>query len=848
MSRFRREIQLARKVTHPNVCRIYDLSRHRPAGADDQTGEITFLTMELLRGVTLAEALHQQGRMRVEAAFPLVSQMAAALGAAHQASVIHRDFKSNNVMLVEAEPDDQTLRAVVTDFGLARSSASDRADESLAQSVSAAGEIVGTPAYMAPEQVEGQPATASADIYALGVVLYEMVTGQLPFVGDTPFATALKRLREAPSSPRAHVPDLDPNWEAAILRCLARDPADRFARVGDVIKALRGEAVASVARPAAAVAGQPPAQIPSAPRPRRRLHPWLWAGAVFTVAGVLFLFWRFDAVRRRAPTGLPNLNFTQLTEQLGEELYPSFAPDGKSFVYAGRAAGNWDIYLQRVGGKNPINLTKDSAAQETQPAISPDGERIVFRSERDGGGLYVMGATGENTKRVADFGFNPSWSPDGEFIACNEQSVTSAFGRGVIPCLSWIVNVRTGEKRRLSDRDALQPQWSPHNRRIAYWGVSEGTRPRDIWTIPAQGGEPVAVTNDAAVDWNPVWSPDGQYLYFASDRSGSMNLWRVPIEEESGRVLGPLEAVTTPSVSSAHLSFARDGRLLYVRQETQKNLQRIAFDPAREKVVGEPVWVTSSARQATFPALSPDGAWLTFCAIGDKQEDIFIARRDGSEVRNLTDDAPKDRSPRWSPDGRRLAFFSDRGGRWEVWLIHADGTGLRQITHTSGNPVVNPIWSPDGARLAFSLNGGTAFIIDVDKPWEAQTPMTIPPGPLPGIRFIAWGWSADGRKLAGFHRGIEEFDTGIGVYSFTTRQLEPLVEFGGFPLWLKDSRRLLFVSGGRLLLLDTQTKQTRELFSVAPHRIEGFTLSPDDRQIYFSRASNEADIWLMSVK
>jgi Tol biopolymer transport system component len=288
--------------------------------------------------------------------------------------------------------------------------------------------------------------------------------------------------------------------------------------------------------------------------------------------------------------------------------------------------------------------------------------------------------------------------------------------------------------------------------------------------------------------------------------------------------------------------------LLYVRQETQKNLQRIAFDPVREKIVGDPVWITSSARQATFPALSPDGEWLTFCSIGDKQEDIFIARRDGSEVRNLTDDTPKDRTPRWSPDGRQLAFFSDRGGRWEVWLINADGTGLRQLTHTSGNPVVNPLWSPDGARLAFSLNGGTSFIVEVDKPWEAQTPLTIPPAPLPGIKFIAWGWSADGRKLAGFHRGIEEFDTGIGVYSFTTGRLEPLVEFGGFPLWLKDSRRLLFVSGGRLLLIDTQTKQTRELFSVAPHRIEGFTLSRDDRQIYFSRASNEADIWLVSVK
>ena len=129
--------------------------------------------------------------------------------------------------------------------------------------------------------------------------------------------------------------------------------------------------------------------------------------------------WRIGGSAGRSGSA-PQKNGTidQLTEQPGQELYPSLAPDGKSFVYASRAAGNWDIYSQRVGGKNSVNLTADSTADDTQPVFSPDGERIAFRSERDGGGIFVMGATGENVKRITDFGHDPAWSPDGTEIVC----------------------------------------------------------------------------------------------------------------------------------------------------------------------------------------------------------------------------------------------------------------------------------------------------------------------------------------------------------------------------------------------------------------------------------------------
>ena len=227
---FKREVHLARQVTHPNVCRIYDIFRHE---------SIVLLAMELLHGETLADKLRREGPFATAAVLPIVRQMAAGLTAAHRAGVVHRDFKSQNVMLVPATGGDKGTRAVITDFGLARRHAPGDSI-GLSLSLSEEGTVSGTPAYMAPEQVEGGTVTPAADIYALGVVLYEMVTGVWPFTGDTPISVMIKRLREAPPSPRVHVPELDAAWEAAILRCLERRPEDRFASAGDVADALLG--------------------------------------------------------------------------------------------------------------------------------------------------------------------------------------------------------------------------------------------------------------------------------------------------------------------------------------------------------------------------------------------------------------------------------------------------------------------------------------------------------------------------------------------------------------------------------------------------------------------------------
>jgi serine/threonine protein kinase/tetratricopeptide (TPR) repeat protein len=388
VERFKREIQLARKVTHPNVCRIFDVSHHRPEG--DGAGVI-FLTMELLVGETLAERLRQAGPLQPGAALPIARQVADALQAAHQAGVVHRDLKPGNVMLVEGRG---SLRAVVTDFGLARLESGSEDQQGLA--LTAAG-VVGTPAYLAPEQVEGKEITPAVDIYAFGIVLYEMLTGTVPFIGDTALSTAVKRLQQAAPSPRDHVPGLDRRWEAAILRCLAREPAERFATAPAAVEAISRASTPEIRRPAqdilvpptpAPVAGRravpQPAQAPRPPLWRRRgAQAALFAVLVLVSLSVGWLRYTQWRTRQREPEqrlallteritprravailGFKNLSGTPGTEWLAgglaEMLSTELGAGGKLRVIAGENVVRTKLEL---GLGNVDSLARDTLAR-----------------------------------------------------------------------------------------------------------------------------------------------------------------------------------------------------------------------------------------------------------------------------------------------------------------------------------------------------------------------------------------------------------------------------------------------------------------------------------------------------
>ena len=831
--RFEGEARAASALNHPNIVTIYEIG---------QIDGSYFIATELVEGQTLRDFM-PLARAQTKRALNVVIQVADALSAAHAAGIVHRDIKPENIML---RPDGYVK---VLDFGLAKLTEPSPASGEGTERTDT-GAVMGTVAYMSPEQALGQQVDHRTDIFSLGVVLYEMMAGLHPFKGATTAATFDALLNREPPAPLISNPDMSPELERIIIRAMEKDRELRYQTASDLRAELKRWRRTMESSPTTSTQGYAPGRVSRASRRARII-----SAGVGLVALVLVVALAYLAIRRWRPREsrppLRNLSFAQLTDQPGIEWFPSLSPDGKSVVYASKTSGNWDLYLQRVGGKNPRNLTVDSTADDTQPAFSPDGERLAFRSEREGGGIFVMGATGESVKRLTDFGYHPAWSPNGHEIALSTHNIVDPNDRTLERSDIWIINATTGEKRQLTGEtvgDAAQPQWSPTGERIAYWSRRKGGQ-RDIWTIPAAGGAPVAVTDDAAFDWNPVWAPDGRQLYFASDRGGQMNLWRIPIEERSGIVTGAPESITTPSPYAQHLSFARDGRrAVYVSQVSSRNILKAQFNPETAALTAQPEAVTKGFKHTSQPNLSPDGEWFVYSTQGDKQEDLFIIDKDGATApRQLTDDLFRDRHPRWSPDGKRIVFYSDRSGSYEAWTINRDGSGLQRMTFTTGLPVIYSFWSPDGTRLAYNLRDESCWIIEVGKPFSEQTPQRVPDPPDQSDSFRAFSWSPDGRKLGGWINSPIEH-TGILTYTFETNIFERITNFGSRPVWLHDNRRLLFRDAGKLFLVNSETKKFQQIDLHSPLPVVEYGLTDDSRTLYYTLDSIEADVWVLNFE
>ncbi|HEX7185409.1 MAG TPA: protein kinase [Thermoanaerobaculia bacterium] len=814
-TRFLQEARAASALDHPNLCTIYD------AGEID--GQL-YLAMPLYEGETLRDRL-AHGPLPVEEAVDIARQVAQGLAKAHRQGIVHRDVKPANLMLTT----DGVVK--ILDFGIAK-----LAGEA---GITRTGVSIGTPAYMSPEQARGAAVDHRTDLWSLGVVLYEMLTGRRPFTGDHEQIVFQAILNREPEPLARLRPDAPVELERMIAGLLAKDPEKRAYPTADALSAelrkLQGGSQATL---------QTQMTVAAASRGRTVR---LWMLGVLALAALLAALGFLLRTGGRAKEGSeapPRATFTQVTDLAGSELFPSLHPDGDFLVYVKSAEGNADIYLQRAGGGNPINLTQGSPENDTQPAYSPDGQQIAFRSERDGGGIFVMGATGESVRRLANFGYNPAWSPDGKEILCATEGVFDPATRRHHSEL-WRIDAATGGRRKVAlAEDAVQPSWSPNGLRIAFWSWSPATAQRSVWTATPDGSGAVRVTDDSSLNWNPVWSPDGKHLYFASDRSGSMNLWRVPIDERTGKALGRPEPITTPSQWAGFISLARGGgRLVYVTDVSEANLGRAAFDPGRAEVVGALQPVTQGSRSVRSGSISPDGQWVAYDT-WIPESDLFLVRPDGSEVRRLTQDAHKDRVPFWSPDGSRILFYSNRSGKYEAWTIRPDGSELQQVTQAR-EPLFNPFWSPDGTRIVASLGAlGTPVVLDLTKPLSQRVPQPIAAGGEEDS-FAVYSWSPDGKRLAGF----DDEQSEVMVYSFATRKLERMGQSGHWPTWTSDGRQLLFLREGRIYALDLHTRKAREV--LAPPQNASFSflaLSPDSRTLLTVLATEERNLWMATME
>jgi serine/threonine protein kinase/Tol biopolymer transport system component len=833
--RFQMESRAVSLLNHPNIVSIYD--------ADCEQGQ-HYIATEYVEGQTLRQLANGRPLER-KLLLDLATQIATALDAAHQAGIVHRDIKPENLML---RPDGFVK---VLDFGLAKllpnpSSLSDSAAAG-EHAHTQTGSVAGTIHYVSPEQVLGLPAGPRSDLFSLGVVLYELATAVRPFPGRTTGAVFDGILHRDPPPPSSLNPAFDADFDSLVLRLLEKDAELRFQTATDLRAALRRLARLSPSGLSSRTSGSgSDPNAPAAPLPvtaQSRSKRRLAAAAALLLVVVAALLWTTRSRTGTAPP-LPQ-RFDRLTDAPGEETFPSLFPDGGQFLYSSAKDGNWDIYLQRTGGSTAVNLTADSLADDLQAAVSPDGSRIVFRSERDGGGLFLMEATGENPRRIARQGYLPAWSPDGNQIVAADLSFNVPSERGTASRLR-IHDLRTGRQRELATADAMQPHWSPNGHRIAYWGLASGGQ-RDIFTVSAapQGTDaPVALTNDPALDWNPVWAPSGDYLYFLSDRGGSMNLWRMPVDERTGRPRGEAEPVTTPAASTSFLGFSADGQsFIFAQVQSGAHLFKVRFDPVRQVVTGQPEMVSNPGHWIANIAFSPDEKRLVYDTIGDTQEDLWIANSDGSGRRRLTSDVFKDRAPTWSPNSNDIVFFSDRTGRYELWMIRADGSGLRQLTKTTGPAMQRPMFLGDGKQVLAPRVNAAPGLLDPYGPDLPRNELA----PLPGLRFLGrrlffYSWPPGVEMVVGEHQDERSANQLLFYWPKQQRSEYPGIQ-GNHPLTLPGGKALVFMRGSQCLLYDLRTQREKVLFDFGGTRAHSMVVTRDG-WIYYTRIVRDSDLWI----
>ena len=445
LARFEREAQTLAALNHPNIAAIY--------GFEESNGTRA-LVMELVEGEDLSARI-ARGPLPLEEALGIARQIAEALEAAHEQGIVHRDLKPANVK-VRA---DGTVK--VLDFGLAKAmepaaGEGARADLAHSPTLTAAhgtrlGVILGTAAYMSPEQARGSAVDERADVWALGVVLWEMLTGRRLFEGETVSDTLAAVLR-AEIDLAALPADTPAELRSLLRRCLERNPRNRLHHVADArlvlddLLAGRGDS--------GTLAGSIETGAAGARQRRRSAAGWAAAGAAVALVAALGVFvlarrGSDDAAGARAAAAPRPVRFEQLTDATGVETAPSLSPDGRDVVFTRIVDGRPEIMIQRVGARVATSLTAGSGAHDSQPAFSPDGARIAFRSERDGGGIFVMDTSGEGVRRLSDFGFHPTWSPDGRELAIASGNFLFPTDRGGAIRGLWAID--PGERRETGD-------------------------------------------------------------------------------------------------------------------------------------------------------------------------------------------------------------------------------------------------------------------------------------------------------------------------------------------------------------------------------------------------------------
>lgn len=825
LDRFESEARLASSIAHPNIVSVYDV------GSID---EGRFLAMELVDGDDL-DTLLRARRLRVDEIVEWALQIGDALNAAHRVGIIHRDIKPGNIYIARSGG-----YAKLGDFGIAtlREHATDPgATIGIGPT---AGRVLGSPHYLSPEHAQGEAVDARTDIFSLAATLYELLTGRRAFNGASASDVIASVLRDDPTPPRRIRPEIPPALEAIVMKGLEKRREYRYQHIDDLVADLRRLKRDLETRSAGAES-----TVPSAPSRHRAVVVTLALLAGIATGALIVRTW--VPARGDAPRAGRLYDLARITSEAGLEDAPSWSPDGRSIVYTSDDGGHLGLRIRQVPGERSIPLGMPNV-DEGQPVWSPDGNWIAFVSSRDHGGrfgiflgsrpiemfvagqngdLFLMPALGGTTRKLAADAYDPSWAPDGSRMAF--RSIRDGQWR------LYTVSLDAGDVTPIKGvvPRALAPAWSPDGRWIAYLGGASAATGWDVYVVPAEGGTPMQVTRDrATVVLTPAWSRDGRWIMYSSNRSGPLNLWRVPFDAVHVSAAQP-ERLTTGIGEDVHASAAPDGhRIAYATVHSAPDIWTL---DVRSRQIRQ---LTSETTVEDYPRLSPDGSRLLFYSDRTGTDEVWLMQLATREMTRVSRTGGTQHA--WSPDGRQVAYGTSKG----LEIVDLNSGRLRTVAPQFG--AAYPAFSRDGRRVAFQGWNGREYRlyhVPVDG-GEAQM-IATPPGE-PGNP----SWSPDGQTI---YYQLDQFGRrniwSLHLPSGQPRQLTQGDADDAHPDVSSNGQRLLFLrhhSDIYVMPVDG-TREPELLFAAREHSqlVEWPAWGPGDATVVFSLAQMTGDLFLL---
>jgi Tol biopolymer transport system component len=706
LRRFEQEARAAAALNHPNILAVYGFSTRQE--------KAPYLVTELLQGETLRERL-QKGKIAVRKAVEYALQTARGLSAAHDRGIVHRDLKPENLFLTR----DGVVK--ILDFGLAKLIAPDTvAQNPLATvSVTELGVVLGTVGYMSPEQVRGQVVDNRADIFSVGAILYEMVSGNRAFQGKTAADTMSAILKEEPAELSSIGRNLPPALGRVVHRCLEKDPAERFQSASDLafnLELLSREESGS----GAAVA-----------LPARKGRHWLMAAllalALLGAAGVGFFE---GGLRPRTENSSP-VELMRLTDFVGMEEFPASSPDGKWVAFTADAGGRRQVWVRLLAGGTPLQVTRDDADHQ-YPRWSPDSSSLIYFSpsqEPDGEGkIWQISALGGTARPLASSLGGADLSHDGKHIAyfhSNQGELELA-----------VADPDGSNYRKLTvlpnEYNYSDLRWSPDDRKL---GFERGrTFDYDVFYVPAEGGSPQAITRDGNPLEGFAWLPDGSGVVYSSSRGDTvlylrtMNLWSVKTGGEN------LRQLTFGETSYIAPDLDRRGNVVAARRQIQFDIWRYPVDGSPEENVRRGVQITHQTGTVQTPSAGSGDHELVYLSDSGGHGNLWVLNLTTQQNRQVTfehDPQVTIGVPVWSPDGKYIAYVKRGLNAWNVdlWLMNPDGSHAHKVSDGGGWAC----WSPDSRWLYFSPPGQNGFRIQKISPASGPSLLVRQEGQKPAI-------------------------------------------------------------------------------------------------------------------